>query len=174
MASKKIVKRKEKERINELKNSLEYVQTTSSIIFNVGCVIGVFIVFYIITTLITNSSKGLNEKVAENVPAEIQYEEILAGETFNKSETEYYVLFFDFDGEQASYYNTIISTSSKTIYKVDLGNTFNKQYASEETNKNAQTASELKVKEATLIQIKNNRNVSYTEGKLLEIKTNIK
>jgi hypothetical protein len=172
MARRMKVNKKQQERREEIKQSLEYEQSTKSIIFNVAGVLIVFALFYFITTLVAGNKPILHEK--EKTPAVIQYKEILAGETFNRLDSEYYVLFFDFNGEDASYYKTIASTSEKIVYIVDLSNSFNKSIVSEETNKSAQNASELKVKEATLIKIKNKRNVLYFEGSLLEIKANIK
>ena len=105
--------------------------------------------------------------------AKIQYDEILASDTFKMNDDEYYVLFYDFDGPEAVYYDYLFSeyASKKDnhIYKVDLGNAFNKKYVSNETNIYANNINELKVKDATLIKISYGSNVSYVEGSSLII-----
>ncbi len=174
MAKKRAVDKKTKQRKEELKKSLEYEQSIKSIIYNVVGILSVFLLFYLVTYFITNNSRRLNVIDVERLPVEIQYKEILAGETFNRPESEYYVLFYDFDGEEAAYYSTIINDFFGKIYTVDLGKGFNKPFVSDETNKNVQKASDLRVREATLIKIKNNKNVSYIEGNLEEIGDNIK
>lgn len=174
MAKKKELKKMEELRKKELKESLEVNQSVKSVIYNVVGVLVVFFIFYFVTVLITNGAKGLHEKTPDNTPAEIQYKEILAGEVFNMPDEEYYVLFYDFKGDHQDYYSTIAAQSEKKVYTVDLSNPFNSDIVSEETNSSAQDSSSLKVKEATLIKIRNGKNISYFEGRLVEIKENIK
>ena len=85
------------------------------------------------------------------------------------SPNEYYVLFYDFDSPEAIYLDYLFDQYSAEegnyIYKVDLGNGFNKKFIAEDkTNKKAKNASQLQVKDATLIKIKKGKNVEYTEG----------
>ena len=94
----------------------------------------------------------------------IQYEEIMAGQTFNRKESEYYVIFADSDKDFYSVYQSYMSSSDKKIYIVDIGNSINDKYVSDETNSNAQSSSELKVKDNTLIKISNGQNILYLEG----------
>lgn len=146
----------------------EYTQSTKSIIITLLVVLGVFLLFYLITVLINNNNRKLNTKEPEEVETEIQYFEILGDSTFTMSPEEYYVLFYDFDGPEAVYYdylfNQYAGIENQYIYKVDLGNGFNKKFVSEETNKKAKKAGDLKVKDATLIKIRKGKNVEYVEG----------
>lgn len=147
----------------------EYTQSTKSIIITLLVVLGVFLLFYGITLLINDSNRKLNTKEPEKVEAEIQYLEILGDNTFTMSEKEYYVLFYDFEGPEAVYYDYLFNqynaTEGNVIYKVDLSNGFNKKFIAEDkTNKKAKKAGDLKVKDATLIKIKKGKNVSYIEG----------
>lgn len=161
-------RRKKKENYND-----EYSQSTKSILTVVGVVLIVFGLFYLITVLINNSKRGLNTVIPEKTEVSIQYLEILGDDTFTMSPTTYYVLFYDFDGPNAVYYNYIFSqyagVKENHIYKVDLGSGFNTKFLSDKTNKKAQKAGELKVKDATLIKINKGKNISYTEGSMTVI-----
>lgn len=134
----------------------------------------IFVAFYVITMLATggfatddNKSDTGSDTTEE---ATIQYDEILAGETFNMNYDEYYVMFYDFNASTANVYKTIVSnyitghTDSK-IYTVDLAKGFNTSYTGNTSNPSASSINDLKVNGPTLIQIKNGVPVSYSEGK---------
>ena len=148
--------------------NVEYDESTKKIIITIGIVIFVLGLFYLITVLVNNSKMGLNTKEPNKTAATIQYVEILAQDTFSMSPKEYYVLFYDFNGPSASLYDYMLgqykSVKGHYIYKVDLGSAFNKSILSDNTNKSVQSASDLKVKDATLIKISNGKNVKYVEG----------
>lgn len=173
MAKKKELKKEEEKRKKELKSSIEFEQSTKSTIITLVIVVVVFVLFYFLTDFILEKSRKLNYKEPKKEEAVIQYKELLYSQVF-KQLGEYYVLFYDFKGEDAPYYNEIVKDETKKIYTVDLGNAFNKAIVSETTNKNAQRYLDLKVKDATLIKINNGKNVFYFEGSLLYIKENIK
>jgi flagellar basal body-associated protein FliL len=137
-------------------------------------VILLFFIFYALTVMITG---GIDKKQAANdsknedkTPTTIQYEEILAGETFNVKNNEYYVMFYSFEDKSSALYNALI-TNYKTknvnakIYKVNLDKGFNSIYVSDVGNPNATSVDELKINGPTLIKISNGKNVSYSEGK---------
>ncbi len=174
MKKKKEIKKEEDRRKKELRESVEIEQSTKKTILTLLLVVAIFIMFYYITDLILNKSRKLNYKEPENKEAVIQYKELLANQVFKQKDIEYFVIFYDFKGNHAEYYNEIAKDTTKKIYTVDLSNPFNKYIVSEETNKFAQKAEDLKVKEATLIKIKNGKNVFYFEGSLLYIKENMK
>lgn len=147
----------------------EYTQSTKSIIITLLVVLGVFLLFYLVTVLINNNNRKLNTKDPEEVETKIQYLEILGDSTFTMIPDEYYVLFYDFEGIEAVYYdylfNQYAGVEDQYIYKVDLNKGFNKKFIAEDkTNKKAKNAGELKVKDATLIKIKKGKNVEYVEG----------
>ena len=156
-------RRKTKQKIED-----EYTQSTKSIIITLIVVLVVFALFYVLTLFINDSSRKLNTKEPEAVEPEIQYIEILGDNTFTMSPHEYYVLFYDFEGPEAAYYDYLVSkyagVENQYIYKVDLGNGFNTKFIAEKTNKKAKKAGDLKVKDATLIKIKKGKNVKYVEG----------
>ena len=69
--------------------------------------------------------------------------------TFKQKDSEYYVLYYDFDNENdTTLLEAIDSTLSEklTTYKVDLSKKFNSSYVSDSVNKKATTSSELKIK----------------------------
>ena len=109
---------------------------------------------YFLTTLILN--KGIEEeKVTEN---SIQYDEILAGESFNQSEDEYYVIYYD----SSNKYSTISSLISSyqlnnndiRLYSVDLSNGMNKKYVTD-SDIITDNAVSLRVKDTTLLKFGN-------------------
>ncbi|MFA5409507.1 MAG: hypothetical protein WC343_12105 [Bacilli bacterium] len=132
-----------------------------------------FIIFYVITILVTggfdfssDEEGNTDEKTAET----IQYDEILAGETFNMNDSEYYVIFYDFEETTADYYSLLISNYESTyteavIYKVDLSKGINDTYTGDVSNPNVSSIGELIVKGPTLIKISNGNNILYREGK---------
>jgi hypothetical protein len=110
-------------------------------------VIIVIAIFYGLTVFLTSKlDKSDNTDDSNKTNATIQYEEILAGETFNMNNNEYYVMFYDFEDPTASVYETIISNyktshTDAIIYKVDLSKGFNQPYISETSNVNRQGSS---------------------------------
>lgn len=132
-----------------------------------------FIVMYLVTALITGEIGFKKDKKNNETPAtSIQYKEILAGEVFNRSENEYYVIFYKFDNKDASTVQTILDDyaskeGSTKIYTVDLSKGFNKSiYTEGTTTPNVNTITNLKVGNHTLIKIANGKNVSHVEGRL--------
>ena len=140
----------------------DYEQSTKTVLITLGVVVGVVLLFYLLTVLINNSKRGLNTKEPTKEETKIQYDEILASDTFKMNDDEYYVLFYDFDGPEAVYYEFFT-----TFFKIML--TIFKKYVSNETNIYANNINELKVKDATLIKISYGSNVSYVEGSSLII-----
>lgn len=134
-------------------------------------VLVVFAVVYLIAAIMTGEIQLWHHKEADEV--EIQYQEILGGETFSKSDEDYYVLYMSYSNPYASYYLTLTDlytekSDSMPVYLVDLDKGFNRSIQpadGEATNPNAQSVSELKVSHPTLVHIQGGRNVSYLEGK---------
>lgn len=138
-------------------------------------VVGIFIVFYVFTLAVTGNLKLNNNdndddnNNNENTNVTIQYDEILAGETFNMKYNEYFVLYYDFSDESAALYNTIMEKyvaehTDVKIFTVDLAKGFNSIYASEKSNPKVTKIDDLKLNGPTLIKIKNKANVNYSEG----------
>lgn len=147
---------------------------TNSVFIIIGMLI-VFILFYLITDYINPKSVVLDEE-PESKEVFIQYQEILAGSTFDIKKPQYYVVFYSSDKFYKNEIENVITNyrakNKSPIYIVDLNNGLNKNYIFEESNSFAQSASELKVKDLTLIKIENNKNTSYLEG-IENIKTEL-
>lgn len=164
-------------RKNKEKYNFNYDENSSNItkvVITLLVVIAIIVIFYLVTVLINNNKRKLNTTEKKNEEVKIQYQEILANDTFVMSPKEYYVLFYDFDASNSAYYDYLYTKykndkDNVPIYKVDLGNGFNEKFVNTKTNPKAQNASQLKLKDATLILIKNGKNVSYTEGGIQNI-----
>lgn len=131
-----------------------------------GILVGIFLVFYLVFAYFNGefSSKDTKEQ------QEIQNVEIIAGTTFSRSDSEYYVLFYDFDGDMASKYSTLYSIYTNNvgrykIFLVDLSNKFNANYITDDVkNVNINSVESLKVVDGTLIKVENNNGASYKTG----------
>lgn len=127
---------------------------------------------YLITGLATGEIKFGKEKETEEETS-IQYEEILAGQIFNRNSEEYYVLLFNFTDNFASYYlslkDTYVSSDgSLPFYIVDLEKKSNKDIVvgeDESVKTNVSSVSDLKVSNPTILKIKNHKVVDTIEGR---------
>ena len=110
---------------------------------------------YFLTTVILNKDSDDNSKITENA---IQYDEILAGESFNQSEDEYYVIYYDSSNEYSVISSLIssyqLNSSDTKLYSVDLADGMNKKYVTD-GNIVTDNASSLRVKDNTLLKFNN-------------------
>ena len=131
----------------------------NEILTGLKILIGILI-FIIVLVLIT---KFVNGDFKSN-KMKISYSEIVAGQTFSRKEDTYYVVFYNYEGND-ELTNTIEELyTSKKIYRVNLGDTINNKYLSSSSNKNATNTQELKINGTTLIKITDGKNVEYIEG----------
>lgn len=162
-----MAKGKNNKEINTKKNKkgTTYIDELKKLGIISGIIVLIIGILYLIVGIfITKDIKWFDKD--DGITETIQYKEILAGETFNKNNEEYYVIFADSTGNYYTLYETIIDNNSdKKIYIVDTANPLNTLYISDETNSNVQQISDLKVKSDTLIKIQNKQNVLYIEGK---------
>ena len=91
---------------------------------------------------------------------------ILANSTLSQKDDKYYVYFYDFNNENTNIANTISEKlSDAKVYKVDTSDILNKNYVVEEdSNKDAKTLDDLKVKKDTIIIVNNKEIEKYLEG----------
>ena len=110
---------------------------------------------YFLTTVILNKDSDDNSKITENA---IQYDEILAGESFNQSEDEYYVIYYDSSNEYSVISSLIssyqLNSSDTKLYSVDLADGMNKKYVTD-GNIVTDNASSLRVKDTILLKFNN-------------------
>lgn len=118
------------------------------------------LVFILVLVLITKFVNGdfKSKKVR------ITYNDIIAGQTFNRKEKTYYVVYYSFNSD-TSIQETIdaLKTEAK-VYKVNLDDGMNKDYISEKGNSSASSVGELKINGVTLIKIEEGKNIEYVEG----------
>lgn len=125
----------------------------------VGFVVVVLLLFYLVFAIFSGEISFSSKE--EKSEVEIQNTEILAGSTFNREGDEYYVLFYDFDGDNAIKCSSIRSLyvqkyPTNKMYIVDLGSAFNKNYVIDDVKSvSAKDASNLKVVDATLVRVTN-------------------
>lgn len=112
---------------------------------------------YFLTTFILSNDSNDEDKVTENA---IQYDEILAGESFNRSEDEYYVIYYDSSDEYSTVSSLIssyqLNGSGTKLYSVDLSNGMNSSYVTD-GDIVTDDALSLKVKATTLLKFDNHK-----------------
>lgn len=134
-----------------------------NIIVTVIVVLVIAVLFYLLTVYITNKPDKV--RIAEG---SISYEQISAGSTFNMSDKKYLVIFYNRDNSgdiTTAVSNYKSKDKALPIYYVDYNDAINASVTSKDSsNPNATKASELKVKNPTLIEISNGSISQYIEG----------
>lgn len=160
---KKEIKKSVNKKIDALEsNSLKEVLKVLRLLLIVIIVLGAF---YLLTVSIVGNSDD-KEKVAETA---IQYDEILAGSTFNMKDDTYLVCYFDFSDTELTDLTAKLNSYSYSgkyrLYTVDMSNGFNKVFSKEgDINRRPNTASELTINGSTLIKIADGEVQDYVEG----------
>lgn len=128
-------------------------------------------VFYLLTIYILSKDDSTSSLI-DTTPSEadIQYQKILAGNSFSMSDDHYFVLYYDMsDDDIKSLYTNIVSTyedkdDHDAIYTVDMSSSFNKKYSSDTANEDVQSIDQLKISGPTLIEFEDGDVVDYIEG----------
>ena len=110
-------------------------------------------------------------KEYEYTAGEVSDSAMSVGTILKGKEDEYYVLAFDSDEFDSVSYSTIKSYYENyqeeplKVYIIDLKNALNRQsYVKENSNPNAKTVKDLKIKSGTLIKVSKGKIVKYLEG----------
>ena len=154
---------------------VEEIEDTTSLKTKINIVLCVLIflgLFYLLAIHITNKNANIDPNENNNTNnTNDNYSEILLGSTFNRSESEYLVLYYDKNNTDIS---STLSTSSLdytakddnlTLYTVDMSNMYNKSYnTEEEPNRAPSNVDELRINGPTLIKISKGSVVEYIEG----------
>lgn len=149
----------------EVLNSNIYGSESKKIITCIVVVLVIFGLGYLITNIILKNS--VTDYITKNEDkTTIQYDEILSGQSFDKKDAEYLVVFFN--TEEDPIYQTLISNYQAKeehlpIYYVDLKNKMNQNCISNESNENANSSKELKINGPTLIKFTENKITEYIE-----------
>ena len=148
---KNITKEKEIQEKLEKKENYSKKQVINLLKIIIAILLTVLVVCFI--------AKFANGDFKKDEEESVDYTNIVAGQTFTRSENEYYVLFYD----DKAILDKIGSTTD-TIYKVDLNSSLNKNVVSEEGNPKAEDAESLKINGTTIIKVEGGKNVSYIDG----------
>ena len=160
------------------KNKVKISSTTTDLEISkvIKILVGVLLVLaltYFIAALMTGDIKFCQKEKEEEKEVSIQYEEILAGETFKQDKNEYYVMYFNFTDNVASSYLTFKDTysykeNSLDFYIVDLEKGFNQDFIKEENGEykeNPSSIEDVRVTNPTILKISNHKVVEQIEGK---------
>ena len=163
---------------NKKKNKVKISSTTTDLEISkvIKILVGVLLVLvltYFIAALMTGNIKFGKKEKAEEKEVLIQYEEILAGETFKQDKDEYYVMYFNFTDNVSSSYLTFKDTysykeNSLDFYIVDLEKGFNQEFIKKENSEykqNPTSIEDVKVTNPTILKISNHKVVEQIEGK---------
>ena len=156
-------KKNDKRKIEQRNIDFEKYVFKILVIF-IGVLLFLAIFYFITVGIVSNKDDEDN-----NDETTIQYQEILAGSSFNMSDSEYYVVYYEFDDEElADFTSTIYNYSYMGTYKlytVNMNDGFNKKYVAEDdSNPTPGDASDLAIKGPTLIKVIEGDCVEYVEG----------
>lgn len=139
---------------------------------SVGVLIALALVYF--GTAILSGEIKLKKEKKEKTVTTISYSEIMAGETFNRSPIDYYVFFYKTSDTYNDYYKELVKsynykTESLPFYFVDLDDKVNEEYliADDDTNEYGKPSniSDLKVKDPTIIRIRNKQVFEFVTGR---------
>ncbi len=169
MAKKQIQKKKVNKK-KQPKITTAYSPELKNVILITVIVLFVLAAVYFFTALATGKIQfGKDDQ--DETETTIQYEEILAGESFDQAEESYLVLFYYTDGVDAGLYDTLLSVyqskeNALPYYRVDMTNALNQMYrATEGSNLYVSRALDLKISEPALIHFVNHQVSVVYEGK---------
>ena len=134
----------------------EFKGTGKRVVIILICVVLLFGLMYFLTTRILSKEVTKKRKQSEVTESTIQYEKILAGESFTMEQEEYYVVYYDSTDTNLSSTIATYQADKKDIklYSVDLNDGMNKKYITD-SDINTSSIENLKVKNPTLIHFKN-------------------
>lgn len=135
-------------------------------IFVIVIVCFILALFYLLTVVILNKKDFV---VNENVS--IQYSKIIAGESFDKKDKDYFVFYYPLS--EHSDYTDIVShyrekENSIPLYVVDLSEGINKSVISDEENISVDHINDLKIKDSAIIRFKDGKVSDYTTSSFEE------
>ena len=134
------------------------------IIIVVVAVLVVLFMYFLTTRILAKDDSSNEDKVRENA---IQYDEILAGESFNKT-GEYYVIYYDSTNQYSSISSLIssyqLNNTETKLYSVDISNGMNSKYV---------TDGKIVTKDASSLRVKDNTLIKFNNGKVEDVITDI-
>ncbi len=159
-------KKKQKMKNNSIFSSENEMAKLILLIIIVAVAFGLF---YAITLLVVKKEK--TNKTEPTTEATIQYKKILVSNILNQKDEEYYVLAYKNKDQYVEAYQNYLKyyelskEDAYPYYYVELDNSLNKNYTSENSNLNTEKTEELKFSQTTLLRIKSGKIISIYEGK---------
>ncbi len=142
------------------KNSIVSVNTGNNnivkkaIITLISIAVIFFLMYFLTTRILEKDKEDIKE---EKYNAVIQYDKILAGESFNMEREEYLVVYYDATDEFEDLSSSVSAYQSKEdvikLYSVDLGDFMNKKYITD-GDIITSSPSELRVRNNTMLRFK--------------------
>lgn len=129
-------------------------------------VIGILLIFYGITVLITKRQENEILDNSDMLETIIEYDKLIVSNIYEQKESVYYVLATLENDTNLKTYNSKVNTynsydNSMKVYLLNLNSAFNKKYLKESSNF---TVKYPEFKESTLLRIENNELTSVYEG----------
>ena len=130
-------------------------------------------IIYFATAFLTGEIKFNNKKTEEKEEVTIQYDEIVAGQSFTRKDTSYYVLYYNFTDKTANDYlhlkdNYLSKEDSLNVYIVDLDKVFNQSIIKDKDdsiNEKPTSIKDLKVDSPTLLKFSKGKVTKRVVGK---------
>lgn len=132
----------------------------------------IFSIFYVVTLFVTkednnNETNDNNNSITET---NIDYSKILAGNILSQKDSEYYALICFKDDMYVDSYKSYLQYYKDKIegavpfYFVDINNTLNSRFISDNSNLSVTDAKDFKFSQTTLLRIRDGKVISSYEG----------
>ena len=154
-----------KNKIIQSKNGMPS-EVKKAIIIIIVILVTIILMYLLTTRILTKSNKIDRTLATESV---IGYDKILAGESFNRSEDEYYVIYFDSTNDYSIISSLVssyqLNSDNTKLYNVDLSDGINKKYI---------TDGDVVTTDAASLLVKDNTLLKFENGEVVETVTDIK
>ena len=157
---------KKKEKVNEISTTDEGTKLVKIIVI----ILILFAIFYFLTGYVSKYMNKRNNKVNTTPEtAVIQYDKIMIGEILNQSSDEYYVLLNYEDDYYQELYDSYITTYKNVgdhldIYTVNLDDSFNHKYISEDENLKPEKISDFRIHDKAFLKITDHKITDVYKG----------
>ena len=156
-------KKKNNKKYYDLDKNMNEGMSKSTIVLTIIGVVAFFACIYGLTVMLMN--KG--EKREPTPEASISYDKILAGSSLIQNPESYVVVFYDVE-DNDEIFSAVVDYKSRgkgSIYYVDLKDGLNSYVISDKNVLDVKSASDLRVKNPTLIKVKKGKITDSKSGK---------
>lgn len=151
----------------QIKNKEANELKPKSLLTILGVLVLVFGVLYLVTGLFITKDFSWLDKKKDDTNSDTNSDntvsnKILAVDTLNQSDVEYYVYYYDSSDKNDSIGSNVDSLSDK-VYRVDLNDGFNSNYVGEPSGI-VDDISDLRVESPTIIKVSNKQIIEFYSG----------